>query len=119
MKENEINLQNLNQWDKHYNDADFTAKIKKFGSHLGYSAVKSILTLWYVMKSPNTPTKDKVIIAGALGYFILPIDIIPDMIPVLGFTDDLTAIGLAFKAVSSNVTEDIERQVAEKMAKWL
>ena len=119
MKENEMKLQDLSQYGCHCNDADFTTKLKKFGTRLGHAAVKDILTLWYVMKSPATPIKDKVVIAGALGYFILPVDLIPDMVPVLGFTDDLTAIGLALKAVRSNITPEIERQVAAKMPSWL
>jgi len=77
-----------------------------------------VLCLYYTLMSPDVSVGNKTIIIGALGYFILPIDIIPDFIPVLGFTDDLAALKLAFDAVRASVTPDIENQARQKMAEW-
>ena len=66
------------------------------------------------MQSPDMPIKDKAIIMAVLGYFILPTDLIPDMIAVLGFTDDATALIWALKTVKKNITPEIEEQAKQK-----
>lgn len=55
-----------------------------------------VVQLWNAFKSPDTPLWMKSVIIGSLIYMISPIDFIPDAIPVLGLTDDVSVIGLAF-----------------------
>ena len=50
----------------------------------------------------------------ALGYLILPLDLIPDTIPVIGFTDDLTALTTAYEIVKSSITPEIEARAKAK-----
>ena len=90
-----------------YRFVDF---LKKAGQKLVYAA----LLLYYVLKSPVVTKGDKTKIVGALGYFILPLDILPDFIPVVGFTDDLSAILLALHAVWKNITPEIKAMAAAK-----
>ena len=66
----------------------------------------------------NTPRQHKMIIIGALGYFILPIDLIPDFIPIVGFSDDAAAIIACLKTVSDNVTPEIKRKSLNKLHDW-
>jgi uncharacterized membrane protein YkvA (DUF1232 family) len=61
---------------------------------------------------------DKAKIFGALGYFILPIDLIPDAIPVAGYTDDLAALVWALKTIWNNITPDIQEQAYERLTSW-
>ena len=61
---------------------------------------------------------DKSKIYGALGYFILPLDILPDFIPLAGFTDDLTAVIWALHTVWKNITPEIKAQAAAKTREW-
>lgn len=56
------------------------------------ASIRSIILKKDCLKDENTPGKHKMIIIGALGYFILPVDLIPDFIPVAGFTDDAAAL---------------------------
>lgn len=58
-----------------------------------------VTRLWEAFKSPDTPASAKAIIIGALLYAVSPLDVIPDVIPVLGLTDDAGVIGLAFTQV--------------------
>ena len=60
----------------------------------------------------------KMIIIGALGYFILPIDLIPDFIPVAGFTDDASALVACLKTVSDNVTPEVRTKAINKLYDW-
>lgn len=54
----------------------------------------------------------------ALGYFILPTDFVPDFIPAMGFTDDLAALAIAFKAVQSNISKEHRKSAKIKIAGW-
>ena len=83
------------------------AKIGDFASKAGLTVINAALTLYYTAIDPATPLRDKAIIYGALGYFILPLDAIPDAIPIAGFTDDSAALFAAISAVKSNITPEI------------
>lgn len=58
------------------------------------------------------------LILGALGYFIHPLYLIPDVIPVLGFTDDIAALTLVYKAIKASVTPEIEAKAQAKVDEW-
>lgn len=103
-----------NNYDKHYSDASFWDKIKSFAAKASYELIRNALLLYYAMQSPTMPAKDKAIIVAVLGYFILPTDLIPDLIAVLGFTDDAAALIWAIKTVKKNITPEIESQAKEK-----
>lgn len=61
------------------------------------SVLGKLLSAW---ENPALPTSLKVLVVGAIGYIILPVDLIPDVIPVVGFTDDLASAGGIVSAVS-------------------
>ena len=109
---------NIEKYQGRYNESDLLAKITKAAKKAGIKVVYLVLLLYYVLKSPSVKTADKGKIWGALGYFILPIDLIPDFIPVAGYTDDLAALLWAFYAVAKNVTPEIEAQAKKKLRDW-
>lgn len=94
-------------------------KMKKFAARLGGKATYYVLVLYYVLQSPDVPLSNKTIILGALGYFILPLDMIPDLIPALGFTDDIAALTLAYKAIQTAVTPEIKARAEAKVKEWM
>jgi uncharacterized membrane protein YkvA (DUF1232 family) len=55
---------------------------------------------------------------GALGYFILPLDLIPDVVVGLGYTDNLGALRLALFQIAMYIDEDIKDQAKEKLKDW-
>lgn len=61
----------------------------------------------------------KAAILGALGYLILPIDLIPDFTPIFGYTDDLAALVAVLKMVKDEINEDITAQVVKKLKEML
>ena len=61
---------------------------------------------------------DKSKIYGALGYFILPTDLVVDFLPIVGYSDDLAALMIALHAVATNITPEIKAQAKAKLAKW-
>ena len=88
--------------------------VKKVGAHVAYPA----LLLYYVLKSPNVPLKVKAEIVGALGYLILPFDLIPDWLPVVGYTDDLAALLAVIRNVSPYITKDVKAAAKAKIVDW-
>jgi uncharacterized membrane protein YkvA (DUF1232 family) len=104
----------IEKYQEHYSEPKFAGKLAKVAKSAGRKMVYAALLLYYVLKSPSVKKGDKTTIIGALGYFILPMDILPDFIPMVGFTDDLSAILLALHAVWKNITPEIKAMAAAK-----
>lgn len=103
------------KYTKYFNEPDFKDKLKSIAAMASQAVILPVLRLYGVLKAPTTPKRQKVLIVGALGYFILPFDVIPDMLgPVLGFTDDLAVISIVMKKVAEHVTPEIEEQVQQR-----
>jgi uncharacterized membrane protein YkvA (DUF1232 family) len=64
------------------------------------------LAAWYCATDTKTPLKVKATLFGALAYFILPFDVIPDVILGLGFTDDLAVLMTALTMIKSHMTAE-------------
>ncbi|CAM5410360.1 hypothetical protein C2I17_16390 [Niallia circulans] len=103
---------------KHYSEKKFWSKIAKFGKKAGSSVVYAVLLLYYTLQKPNVPKKVKATIIGALGYFILPLDLLPDFLVGIGYTDDLGALGLALFQVAMYIDDDIKSKARLKLTEW-
>lgn len=114
-----LNLRRLSAYAKHYDDGSFRQKLRGVAKALGRVVLEKLLILFYVLKDRDTPWKSKLIVAGALGYFIMPADLIPDWIPVAGFTDDATAIGAAIAAVAPHIKQEHKELAKKQAARWL
>ena len=80
--------------------------------------VYAVLLLYYVLRNPNVSTADKSKIYGAFGYFILPTDLILDIIPLAGYTDDMAAIMWAIHTAAKNITPEIKAKAKAKLGEW-
>jgi len=95
------------------------AAIQQNAGDVGYEATKTMLELFYVLKSPETGFLDKSLIIAALGYQLLPEDILPqDKFGLLGFLDNGVTLAFAYNRVKSSVTPEIERQVNNLLENW-
>jgi len=81
----------------------FVAKAKRHLKRLPMA--ESTVAMYFCMLDPKTPMWVKATVAAALAYFILPLDAIPDLMPLVGFSDDASVLAAAFTAVSAHVTE--------------
>lgn len=105
-------------YQQYFNPNAMWEKIADVAKKAGVKVVYGVLLLYYVAIDPNTSTADKAKIYGAIGYFILPLDLVPDAIPMVGYTDDLAAITWALKAVWDNVTPDIHAKARQRLQNW-
>ena len=110
--------QNIESYQSNYSESGLWKKVKSVAKKAGVKTIYMVLLLHYVLKSPDVPLEDKAKIYGALGYFILPIDLIPDFIPVVGYSDDVAALAFALHAVWKNVTPEIKVQAQRKLREW-
>ena len=69
----------------------------------------------YVLTDKGTPLKKKFLIAGTVAYFILPVDFIPELVPVLGITDDAAALFACISAITSSVTPQIKEKALRRI----
>lgn len=111
-------LTNVEQYQSLYSESSLLNKITNVAKRAGINLIYAALILYYILDSDQIKTQDKAKIWGALGYFILPIDLIPDTIPVVGYSDDLVAILWALKAVSDNITPEIQSKAKTKVKAW-
>lgn len=80
------------QYIQYFSDTHFSEKLHT--SSIPSEMLNMIIFLYNKIKDPKTPIWQKSIIIGVLGYFILPTDIIPDLIPLTGLIDDFSLIAL-------------------------
>jgi uncharacterized membrane protein YkvA (DUF1232 family) len=113
-----INNINLEDYAQYFNDSKLWKKLKKVAQKAGRKAVYYVLVLYYVSRDPSVPRSLKLKVLGALGYFILPLDFIPDVILALGFTDDLAALAWALFTMRKYITPEIERKARERLREW-
>ena len=108
----------IEKYAPHYSENKLLSKLKKVFRKVGENTAKSALMLYYLLQSPSVSKSDKVKICGALGYFILPTDLIMDFVPLAGYTDDMAAIMWAIHTVANNITPEIKAQAKGKLSEW-
>ena len=115
--ESQITGKELQKYEQHYNESSFLDKVTKYGKLIGINALYKAVQLWFVMQKPDVPATTKAVIMGALGYLIAPLDFLPDLMPVLGYTDDFVAITFALIKVQGYIDEEVERKSKHLLAK--
>lgn len=80
--------------------------------------MEKVLTLYFTLQDPATPGWARKVILGALAYFVLPLDVLPDILPGIGFTDDFGVIASALAAVAMHIQPAHKEQAAAKLRTW-
>lgn len=107
-----------NQFSSFYSPDGLLKKIGNAAKTAGVKVVYASLLLYHALLDKNVPLKDKAIVIGALGYFICPIDAIPDVLGPLGYTDDCTALIWALRTIWSNITPTTHEKARKQLDKW-
>ena len=83
---------------------DFWRKAARVAAKLPFA--EDLLAAYYCAFDQTTPFQVRAALIGALAYFVLPFDVIPDMLPVLGFTDDAAILATAIRMVATHITPE-------------
>jgi uncharacterized membrane protein YkvA (DUF1232 family) len=105
-------------FEDRYSEKGFWAKLRDFALAAGAAVVEKALALYYCALDPETPAWARTIAIGALGYFILPLDAIPDTIPVVGYSDDLGVLIAAMGAITAHIKPEHYERAKETLKRW-
>lgn len=108
---------NLKKYEKEYSESELWKKIGEVAKMAGLRVIYYVLLLYYSLQSDTVTLKEKALIIGALGYFILPVDLVPDFIIGLGYGDDAAAL-VAVVKMMENLNDDIKAQAKNKLKTW-
>src|SRR5437868_10220469 len=97
--------------------ANFWRKLKRVAAKIPFT--EDLLAAYYCAFDRQTPRHVQVALIGALAYFILPFDFVPDFLPILGFTDDAAVLATAIRMVATNIREDHRAAARAALARGL
>jgi uncharacterized membrane protein YkvA (DUF1232 family) len=90
---------------------DFWAKLKRVGRRIPFA--EDLVAAYFCTLDASTPSRVKLVLLGAIAYFVLPVDGIADFLPLLGFTDDAAIIAAALAQVAGSITEEHRAKARE------
>lgn len=109
----------LSRFRAFFSENAFFSKLANFGRSLGTKTVYTSLLLYYAYKRKDTPSWAKRIVLGALGYLVVPLDVIPDLSPFIGYTDDIGILSFALVTVAAYVNDEVKEKARKQLVKWI
>lgn len=106
------------KYEKDFSDQGFWDKVKGYAKAAGESVLEPALKMYYAATDSDTPIWAKTTIYSALGYFISPIDAIPDITPVVGYADDLGVLTAAVAVVATYIKDEHVKMAKETLKRW-
>jgi uncharacterized membrane protein YkvA (DUF1232 family) len=101
-----------------FSENSFWDKLRQQALSAGRDVVERALCLYFAARQPQTPLWARSVIYGALAYFIAPLDAVPDLAPVLGYSDDLGVLVSALITVSLYINDEVRQSARKKMVRW-
>lgn len=98
---------------------NFLVKAKNYAKKAGFTVMEPVLKLYYSSQDPDTPLWAKTKIYAALAYFISPIDVITDIIPVIGYSDDALVLAAAITTCAMYIKEAHKEKARATLKQWL
>ncbi|MEM8585460.1 MAG: YkvA family protein [Bacteroidota bacterium] len=108
----------LSRFRRYFSESDFWQKISHSAGRSGQKLVYSALLLYFAYKRKETPGWAKRVVLGSLGYLIMPLDFIPDLSPILGYTDDFGVISFGLVTIAAYVNDDVREKARTKLGTW-
>ena len=122
VKKPNISMESVLEWTKNTetpNDATLAEKMKSVAKKVGEEVFIIVFKTYLAMVDPNTNSTHKAILAAGVAYFILPVDMIPDVMVGVGFTDDVAVLALTAKNVGEAIKDEHEEQAKEKWVSYM
>ena len=115
INEDDIRNVNMDAYAKNYSEDNLWDKVRENVSSIGLTVIYKAFQLYYVAQSDSCPMKVKAGVIGALGYLISPLDLVPDFIPVVGYSDDALAIAFALAAAQMYITDEVKQKAKDRI----
>jgi uncharacterized membrane protein YkvA (DUF1232 family) len=100
--------------DEELVEQGFWPKLKPLARRLPF--VEDLLSAYYAAVDPRTPQRVRAVLFGALAYFVLPVDLVPDVAAGLGFTDDAAVLAAAVKTLAAHIRPAHRRRARQTLA---
>lgn len=94
----------------------FRGKARKVAATLPFA--EDLIAAYYCAFDRTTPLQVKAALVGALAYFVMPFDIAPDILPLLGFADDAAVLAAALRMVAGHIRPEHREAARRVMARW-
>ena len=93
--------------------------LRKVLIRAGRTIAQPALEAFEMVIDPSTPTQARMTMLAALAYLIMPLDLVPDLIPIAGFSDDLVALTAVISLWKSHITPEIRNKAKRRLDQWL
>jgi uncharacterized membrane protein YkvA (DUF1232 family) len=94
--------------------ADFWRTAKRAAARVPF--MDEVVAAYYAALDKRTPWKVRATLFGALGYFVMPADLVPDFVALVGFTDDIAVLTAAITAVRPHISADHRKAARDALA---
>tara|TARA_B100002052_G_scaffold238174_1_gene221932 strand:- start:3770 stop:4249 length:480 start_codon:yes stop_codon:yes gene_type:complete len=108
----------LQRYASQYSETRFWTKMSHVVKRAGHELLEKALWLHYAAQRPDTPQWAKATAYGALAYFILPFDAVPDWLFGVGLTDDLGALTVAVATISQYIDDGVKTRTRQRLDAW-
>jgi uncharacterized membrane protein YkvA (DUF1232 family) len=105
-------------YTKQFSEKKFWRKLQRYSKKAGVQVIYAALLLYYMMQSKEVPLTAKAGIAGALAYFVLPTDLIPDIALIIGYSDDIAVILYTLSQLVDHITPKVREKAKLKLSDW-
>jgi uncharacterized membrane protein YkvA (DUF1232 family) len=102
----------------HYSEPSFRDKLARAALAAGQEVMEKALWLYFAAQRPETPKWAKATVYAALAYFIVPLDAIPDIAPIAGYTDDLGVLAVAVATIVHYIDESVREKTTRVLVRW-
>ena len=108
----------LEPYKKQFSPQKLWKKLRNYAQTAGVKVAYSALLMFYAYRRKETPSWAKHIVLGTLGYFLAPFDAIPDLTPIIGYTDDVGVLSFGLVTIAAYVNDEVRNQSREHLSKW-
>ena len=101
-----------------FTESKLWGKLARFARTAGLKVVYTALLLFYAYRRKETPNWAKNVVLGTLGYFLAPIDALPDLTPFLGYTDDFGVLSFGLVIIAGYVNSEVKEKARARLKSW-
>ncbi len=108
----------IEKYKGRFSEVKLWSTLKRYARMAGIKTVYTVLLMFHAFKRKDTPKWAKTIITGLLGYFLAPIDAIPDLSPFVGLTDDFSLLSVGLVTVAGYINKEVKEKARQDLKSW-